>query len=161
MGFVNISTGLQPCIQLASGAISNKIINCTFTKDVDNSSSYGVEDLGNAYTVIDGCEFTISQSLAGIRLYSAANNGIQQQVTNNLFYGTPSGVIVDAASHNVIISGNVFSDDTSDVPGTIATPILNNGGVQINVFYNYSWVTTGNLVTGAGSSKEANNFQLA
>jgi hypothetical protein len=161
LGVVNVSTGLQPAIQLADGAISNSIINCSATKDVVDSCKYGIEDLGNAYTYIEGFEATTSCSVAGIRMYSATNNGIQQQIKNSLFYGTPSGILVDAASHQLLIQGNTFMDDTSDTADTVDTPILNNGGTSIIVRDNYAQTTTGNLVTGAGSSKEANNFQLA
>lgn len=161
LGVVNISSGLQPAIKLADGAISNQLINCTITKDVEDSVTYGIEDLGNAFTQIIGCEFTTSCKTAGVRMYSATNNGIQQQIKDCLFYGTPSGIIVDAASHQLLIQNNTFMDDTSDTADVVDTPILNNGGTYITVRDNYAWTTTGNLVTGAGSSKEANNFQLA
>ena len=161
LGVVNISGGLQPAIKIADGATSNRFINCTATKDVVDSCTYGIEDFGNAFTWIEGCEFTTSCKTAGIRMYSATNNGIQQVIKNCLFYGTPAGIIVDAASHNLLIQGNTFSDDTSDTADVIDTPILNNGGVSINVRDNYAWTTTANLVTGSGTSKEANNFQLA
>lgn len=159
LGGVCISTGLQPVFQLADGAISNSLIKCAAVKDVVDSCSYGIEDLGNAYTQIIDFEATVSCKTAGIRLYSATNNGIQQQIINPICYGTPAGILIDAAAHEALIKGGIFLDDTSDTPDVVDTPILNNGGTNIVVQDCYSQKSTADLVTGAGTSLQANNFQ--
>lgn len=161
LGVVNISSGLQPAIKIADTAFSNKLVNCKITKDVADSSSYGIEDLGNAYTEIIGCEFTISCKTAGIRLYSGTYNSIQIKIKDCVFYGCPTGVLVDAAAHDCLIQNCTFLDDDSDTADVCDTPILNNAGTSLIVRNCYSLHTTANLVTGVGISHEADNFELA
>ena len=161
LGFVNISGGLQPAVQIgtaSAAAISNKFISCKITKDVADSVTYGFEDFGNAYTEWHDCEFTTSVKTAGIRIRSGVTNGIQQRINNCRFYGTPSGILVDAAAHQLLIENCVFTDDTSDTADVIDTPILNNGGVRIIVRDCYAVTSTANMVTGAGTSWQANLF---
>jgi hypothetical protein len=161
LGIVNLSNNAHPAVRFADGGIANHLINCKITKNAADEHTYGIEDLGGAYNRITGCEFTISSSTAGIRLYSATNNSIQIIIEDCIFYGGPTGILVDAAAHMAMIKNCIFVDDTSDTAETMDTPILNNGGASLIVRDCYSQKTTANLVTGAGTSYEANNFQLA
>lgn len=158
LGVVNRSAGLQPAIQIADGALANKFVNCKITKDATDSSLYGIEDLGNAYTEIIACEFTVSCKTAGIRLYSATNHSIQIRIKDCYFYGTPTGVLVDAAAHMATIEKCVFLDDTSDTPDVVDTPILNNSGSSLVVIECVSQKSTADMVTGNGASLQANLF---
>ncbi len=158
LGFVNRSAGLQPAVLIADGALANKLVNCKFTKDAADSSLYGIEDLGNAYTEIIGCEFTISCKTAGIRLYSATNNSLQIKIQDCVFYGIPTGVLIDAAAHMTLIKDCLFLDDSSDTPDTVDTPILNNSGQDIIVDRCASRLSTANLVTGNGNSLQFDLF---
>lgn len=158
LGVVNRSAGLQPAILIDDGAISNKIINCKITKDAADSSIYGIVDLGNAYTEIIGCEFTVSCKTAGIRLYSATNNSIQIKIQDCVFMGMPTGVLIDAAAHMARILDCMFMDDTSDVADTMDTPILNNSGQDITIGRCVSRLSTANLVTGNGNSLQFDLF---
>lgn len=161
LGFVTRSSGLHPAVRFADGGIGNHLINCKITKDAADSCTYGIEDLGGAYNRITGCEFTISCKTAGIRLYSATNNSVQIIIEDCVFYGCPTGVLVDAAAHDAMIRNCTFLDDDSDTADTCDTPILNNSGSSLIVRDCYSLKSTANLVTGLGTSYEANNFQLA
>ncbi len=156
LGIVNRSSGLFQAVLIADGALANKFVGCKITKDAADSCTYGFEDLGNAFTEWHDCEFTVSCKTAGIRLYSATNNGIQQRVNNCRFIGGPTGVLIDAASHQAEISYCRFVDDTSDTAETMDTPILNNGGVKISVLECIAETSTADQVTGSGTSLQAN-----
>lgn len=156
LGVVNNSSGLFNGFQIADGALANKLIACKLTKDAVDSSKYGIEDLGNAYTEIIDCEFTVSCKIAGVRLYSATNNGIQQLISNCRFVGGPTGVLIDAAAHQASIRYCTFVDDTSDTAETMDTPILNNAGVKISVIECIAETSTADQVTGSGTSLQAN-----
>lgn len=163
LGIVNRSAGLYPAVAIGIGtgsAIANKLINCKITLDALDSCTYGIEDMGNAFTEIIGCEFSASCKTAGVRLYSATTNSRQIRIKDCYFYGCPTGVLIDAAAHDAVIEDCMFLDDTA-ASETCDTPILNNAGTGLIVFGCSSQLSTANLVTGSGTSHEGNNFELA
>jgi hypothetical protein len=162
LGVVNKSNGLKNCIEVADGALANVFIKCGATLDAADSCLYGINDMGNAFTEIIDCTFTVSCKEAGIRLYSATNNSTQIRINNCTFYGTgTSGILVSAAAHTAWIEDCMFLDDTGDTADNIDVPIRNNSGVSLIVTGCSSKETTGDLVQGAGTSLETDNFQLS
>lgn len=169
LGVVNRSGGLYPAIKIADGALANHLVRCKITKDAADSCTYGIEDMGNAFTRITECEFSTSCKTAGIRLYSATNHSIQIIIEDCIFYGCPSGITVDAAAHNALIRNCTFLDDNSDTPDVCDTPILNEAGSSLTVrdCYSLKAADTGasgdHMITGSAhaSTLRANLFQLA
>jgi len=151
--FPSLSLGVN-----GTASFGNKAVGCSFIRDVDDGSLGGVLDLGEDGSVIEGCFFSTSCKDYGIR---TASNGLTNPVNPvykfNRFVGCPAGIVQDAG-HDVFCHGNWFMDDTSDRPGTMATPIV------CNATSNYSssnWSMSTNkagIVTGAGTIAEAGNY---
>ena len=129
MGFFTYDA-LYPSLSIGAASVSvygNKILNCSFVRDVADGSIGGIADYGADGSVVEGCFFSTSCKDYGIKLLSnGVINPVNARYINNLFIGTPIG-IHQTAGHNTYIAFNTFLDDSSDRADTIDNPCYVDG----------------------------------
>lgn len=130
-----------------------KVLNCSFVRDVDNGSLYGILDMGADGTLIDGCFFSTSCKDAGVYIYTnGVINPVNSIVSNCRFVGCPIGVSIASGSGSV--EGCFFMSDYSDRPGTMATPVVIDA--KGSSYNNVCGVTNkAGITTGGGTIVEA------
>jgi len=141
----------------ASAPTGNAFINCSFVRDTDNGELCGIDDMGGDGTLIDGCFFSTSCYTHGIRSRSnGVTNPVNLVVRNCRFVGCPIGVEIQAG-HNAQILDSIFLSDSSDRPGTMATPVV------ITATSGYvsgctALTNKAGIVTGAGTIVDVGNM---
>lgn len=139
------------------GVYGNRIVNCSFIRDVNDGALYGIADYGADGTLIEDCFFSTSCKTAGVYILSnGVINPVNPVVRNCRFVGCPAGIIQNAG-HNGLYENNVFESDTSDRPGTMGTPIVINA-TSAMCKNNYALTNKANLVTGAGTINDIGNW---
>ena len=141
-------------------AANNKIINCSFVRDVDDGSLGGLDCVGAEGPVIEGCRFSTSCKDFGVRIRTnGVINPVGVQIRDCKFVGCAIGVI-KAAGSDCIIQDCLFMDDTTDRPGAMS-PAVTNEGNQLILIGNYWEFSDANAITGNGDHLNINNNTLA
>ncbi len=146
----------------ASAPTGNKIINCSFVRDVADGELGGILDYGGDGTLIQNCFFSTSCKDYGVKV---ATNGVVNPVNCRIigceFVGTPTGIVLTATPHNTLIRGNIFRDDSSDRADTITLPVNNGGSATSTVCIENYWAFSDAAAVTGNQAMMINNNQLA